>query len=313
MLNLRAGIGMLALLWMTMSLGAASATNDVRIRVVAANLTSGRDQSYSPDNGNHSNPEGAGARILKGLQPDVVLIQEFNCTQSLSQWISQTLGPGYQYYREEGAGIPNGIISRHTIAEAGEWDDETQGNRDFVWARIRLPNGSDLWAISVHLKAGNSEGIRRSQAVALIRFIRDRIPAEDYVVLGGDLNTSSRREACVEVLSQAFRTTGEPPGDQRGDDGTNASRRKPYDWLLADAELHPRMVPVQLGGDRFESGLVFDTRSFRPLSAVAPAQLGDSGVPNMQHMAVVKDFVIPASRSEGKPASVRPPKPGRRD
>ena len=47
----------------------------VGIRVVAANLTSDNVQSYSPDNANHSNPEGAGARILKALKPDVVLIQ----------------------------------------------------------------------------------------------------------------------------------------------------------------------------------------------------------------------------------------------
>jgi hypothetical protein len=313
MIHLRAAIWLLAWVWMPIALRAAPSTNDVRIRIVAANLTSGRDQSYSSDNGNHSNPEGAGARILKGLQPDIILIQEFNCTQTLAQWISQTLGPGYHFYREDGAGIPNGIISRHPIAEAGEWNDDTQSNRDFAWARIRLPNGSDLWAISVHLKAGNNEGIRRSQALALIRFIRERIPAEDFVVLGGDFNTSSRREPSLQVLSQLFRTSGEPPMDQRGDDGTNASRRKPYDWLVADAELHPRMVPVQLGRDRFETGLVFDTRSFRPLSAVAPAQPGDSGVPNMQHMAVVKDFLIPAARTENKPPSVRKPTPGRRD
>ena len=50
------------------------------IRVIAANLTSDNKQSYSPDNGNHSNPEGAGARILKALKPDIVMIQEFNTT-----------------------------------------------------------------------------------------------------------------------------------------------------------------------------------------------------------------------------------------
>lgn len=272
---------------------AAQATNAVRVRVVAANLTSSPDQSYSPDNGNHSNPEGAGARILKGLKPDVVLIQEFNCTIQLSQWVNQTFGPGYRFHREEGPGIPNGIISRFPIAEAGEWDDPTQRNRDFAWARIRLPNGRDLWAVSVHLKAGSSEGIRREQADALVRFMENRIPARDLVVLGGDLNTSDRREACVQVLRKMFRTDVNPPIDQRGIDGTNASRRKPYDWVLADADLQPFAVAVELGGDRFDSGLVLDTRVFRPLSAVAPAQPNDSGVPQMQHMAVVRDFLIP--------------------
>ena len=31
----------------------------------------------------------------------------------------------------------------------------------------------------------------------------------------------------------------------------------------------------------------------QPLSELPPAQPGDSGAPNMQHMAVVRDFVVP--------------------
>lgn len=270
-----------------------SSTNALRIRIVAANLTSGSDQSYSPDNGNHSNPEGAGARILRGLQPDVVLIQEFNCTMSLAQWVSRTLGPGFHHHREEGPGIPNGIVSRFPIIQAGEWDDETQSNRDFAWARLRLPNGRDLWAVSVHLKAGNSEALRRRQAEALARFVRDRIPAADWVALGGDLNTSTRNEPSLRALAGVFRVDGPQPMDQRGVEGTNAARRKPYDWVLADADLHPFMVPVELGGDRFPGGLVFDTRVFRPLAAASPAQESDSGVSGMQHMAVVRDYLLP--------------------
>jgi hypothetical protein len=62
------------------------------IRVVAANLTSDSQQSYSPDNANHSNPEGAGARILKALKPDVVLIQEFNTGIPARQWVNKPSG-----------------------------------------------------------------------------------------------------------------------------------------------------------------------------------------------------------------------------
>ncbi len=123
------------------------------VRIVSANLTSGSRQSYSPDNGNHSNPEGAGARILKGLRPDIVLIQEFNTSVPVRQWVNATLGENYAFVREEAAEIPNGIISRFRILESGEWDDPVQDNRDFVWARIALPDGSRLLAVSVHLSA----------------------------------------------------------------------------------------------------------------------------------------------------------------
>ena len=63
--------------------------------------------------------------------------------------------------------------------------------------------------------------------------------------------------------------------------------------MLADAQLGPCQVATQLGTDAFTTGLVVDTRVFRPLEIIAPAQESDSGVTNMQHMAVVKDFTIP--------------------
>ena len=111
--------------------------DSVNVRIVAANLTSGNEQSYSLDNENHTNDEGAGARILKGLEPDVVLIQEFNTGTSTQQWVTQTFGPDYEFAKESGAGIPNGIVSRYPIVAEGEWDDPTQSNRDFAWAKIR--------------------------------------------------------------------------------------------------------------------------------------------------------------------------------
>ena len=268
----------------------------VPVRVVAANITSGTQQAYSPTNANHSNIEGAGARILKGLKPDVVLLQEFNTTVNARQWVNQTLGSEYQFSRESGAGIPNGVISRFPIVAEGEWDDPTQTNRDFAWAKIALPNGKKLWAVSVHLKSGGSgaeKQTRDRQARELVSRIQANIPAEDYVVLGGDFNTGGRSENCVRILGELFQV-GEPqPEDQGGDGDTNSARRKPYDWVIADAELKTRQVPTKLGDQTFEAGLVVDTRDFQPLTLIAPAQRGDSGVQGMQHMAVVKDFVIP--------------------
>ncbi len=83
-----------AILWGVIGLAGAE---PVPVRVVAANLTSGNYQSYSPDNGNHSNPEGAGARILAGLRPDVVLVQEFNTSVPARQWVNATLAKGSHF------------------------------------------------------------------------------------------------------------------------------------------------------------------------------------------------------------------------
>lgn len=272
-----------------------AAAEAVPVRIVAANLTSGNQQTYSPDNGNHSNPEGAGARILKGLKPDIVLIQEFNTTVPVRQWINQTLGEEFSFVREEQEAvpnfIPNGVISRFPIIESGEWDDPTQDNRDFVWAKIRLPNGKNLWAISVHLYSKKS-GIREREAKELVAKIQALIPPEDFVVLGGDLNTRTRDEACVAVLQKFFRDPENEPADQQADEDTNANRNKPYDWVLADAELEACAAPVQIAGTASPGGLVFDSRVFEPLAELPPIQESDSAAPNMQHMAVVRDFLI---------------------
>ena len=268
------------------------------IRVVAANLTSGSHQTYSPDNGNHSNPEGAGARILKALQPDIVAIQEFNTTIPTRQWINETLGEKYQYYKEEEAEIPNGIVSRFPIIESGEWDDPVMTNRDFAWARIALPNHQELWVISVHLYSKKSSG-RQRQAAALLDFIRQKqIPPDGLVVLAGDFNTVNREEPCVEVLAQRFVTGGPHPKDPYGDEDTNFNRNKPYDWVLASPALDARETPVQLDGQKFEDGLVFDSRAFPGLEKLPPVQPTDSQAPQMQHMAVIRDFTFPERPTE---------------
>lgn len=117
--------------------------------------------------------------------------------------------------------------------------------------------------------------------------------AEDPVVLGGDLNTRTRDEGCVAMLGRIFSLPENHPADQSGGGNTNANRNRPYDWVLADAELEALAVPVTLAGEVFPGGLVFDSRVFTPLEGVPPVQKTDSAAPNMQHMAVVRDFLVP--------------------
>lgn len=271
----------------------------IPLRVVAANLTSDQRQTYSPDNGNHTNPEGAGARILKALKPDVVLIQEFNTSIPVRQWVNATLGESFRFAREEPApgGIPNGVISRFPITASGSWDDPALDNRGFFWAKLALPGGRELWAVSLHLHSKNATS-RDREAEALAGYLRKEVPKGALLVLGGDLNTRQADEPAFKRLAEWVTVPKEPPVDALGNPATNSPRNRPYDWVLASPALDARAVPVKLAEKAFPRGLVFDSRVFEPLDRLAPVRREDSGLPMMQHMAVVRDFLLPAPEAE---------------
>lgn len=258
-----------------------------RVRLMAANISSGNKQSYDP---------GEGIRIFQGIKPDVVMIQEFNYRTNSSAdirgFVDSTFGASFAYYREGGAQIPNGVISRYPILDSGEWDDGQVSNRDFAWARIDIPGPVDLWAISVHLLTSGS-GKRKAEASELASYIAAKIPAGDYVAIGGDFNTDTRTEAALGTLSSTVVTSNPPPADATGNSNTNASRGKPYDWVLADPDLDAYKTATIIGSSTFANGLVVDTRRYSPISEIAPAVASDSASTNMQHMAIVRDFLIP--------------------
>ena len=263
------------------------------IRTVAANITSGSSQAY----------EDPVTRILEGLHPDIVMLQEFNVGSSSSttevrNWVDTTFGTGFNYFRENSGGIPNGVISRWPILASGSWDDTTISDRGFAWARIDIPGDKNLWVVSVHLKAssGSSNTSQRlSQAQQLVSYIQANVPTGDYLLLGGDFNTYSISESCLSTLGSLLTTAAPYPVDQVGDSDTNASRGEHYDWVLAEPELDALEIPVQIGSLSFTNGLVFDSRVFSPLSSVSPVLSADSGATNMQHMAVVRAFAVPAA------------------
>ncbi|HEX8697292.1 MAG TPA: lamin tail domain-containing protein [Myxococcaceae bacterium] len=263
------------------------ALTSVRVRLMAANTTSGSLQSYDP---------GHGIRIFQGTKPDVVMIQEFNygdnSTTAIRNFVNTAFGTSFSYYREAGAQIPNGVISRWPIIAAGEWDDTQVTNRDFAWARIDVPGPKDLWVVSVHLLTSSSS-VRNTEAVNLVNFIKANVPATDYLVIGGDFNTSSRSEAAFSTFSQVVSVAAPYPADRNGNTNTNASRASPYDHVLVDSDLRAYQTATVIGGSSFAAGLVADTRVYSPISEISPALAADSGAASMQHMAVIKDFLIP--------------------
>ncbi len=278
-----------------------SATNRV-IRIAASNLSSGSNQAY----------EAPGIRLLQGLKPDIIAMQEFNFganqTADIQSLVNQiTFTNGSSWFRESGYSIPNGIISRWPILASGSWVDNDTGvnDRGFAWARIDVPGTNDLYVVSVHLKAATDSASRRSaQATQLKGLIQSNFPANAWIVVAGDLNTYNTNEAAIQVFSTFLKTSPEAV-DNLGDPDTNAGRTAPYDHVYTSYTFSTNQVATVIGAANYPNGLVFDSRVFTPLSDVSPAQSGDSGVTGMQHMAVLKDFRI--SYQVTNQVSVSPP------
>lgn len=288
--------GVLALAWDLRAQVPVVVETNAIVRIAAANLSSGTSQRY----------EAPGLRILKGLQPDIVAIQEFNYASTtgagintpaaLREMIDATFGTNFVFFRESYSGIPNGVISRYPMLASGSWDDgdDNINDRGFAWARIDVPGTNDLYVVSAHLKAstGSDNALRRAAQVSVLKSLIDaNFPANAWVVVAGDMNLFSETEPAITTL-RTFVSDSPVPADQNGGINTNAGRTQRYDRVLPSFSLTNILVPVTMPSHTFLNGLVFDSRVYTPLSDVAPVLAGDSGVPGMQHMAVVKDFQI---------------------
>ncbi len=274
---------------------------------MAANTTSGNGQSY----------EAPGTRIFQGLDPDIVMIQEFNVgdnsTATIGAWVTSTFGAGYTYFREPGGqSIPNGVISRYPILSSGEIDDTALSDRDFAWAKIDVPGSVDLWAISVHLKASSGSAnstTRNNQATAIRTWVQANVPSGAFLVIAGDYNTYSNTESCLTTLGTVVVSTSPYPADQSGNANTNEGRSNPYDRVLVNTTLNAYKTAVTIGSNSHTNGLVFDSEVYSPLSAVSPVLSGDSHVTGMQHMGVVKDFLIPSATATATATPTASPTP----
>ncbi|MBK8011284.1 MAG: endonuclease/exonuclease/phosphatase family protein [Deltaproteobacteria bacterium] len=265
-----------------------SASRAATMRIVAANLTSGTRQSWDP---------GHGTRILKALAPDIVLIQEFrvgnNTEADLRAFVDDAFGPAFVFCRENNV-LPNGIISRWPLRQAGVWRDAEVADRNFSWAEIDLPGSTDLWAVSVHLLSSSSTK-RQRQASALMRLIAENIPSNALVVIGGDLNTRTSGERALDVFASGFELARQAR-DRRGNPNTNAGRNRPYDWVMPNYGLDALQIDVVFESQSYPDGFVFDTRLYASSSSsgsIEPALPRDSAAQGMQHMAVVRDFRRP--------------------
>ncbi|MCX6894475.1 MAG: endonuclease/exonuclease/phosphatase family protein, partial [Verrucomicrobia bacterium] len=275
----------------------AAAQSNVNVRIMAANLN-GQTQSIQPFEIN----------IYKGLKPDVMCVQEFNYNNNTAAdfraLVDDAFGTNFSYFRESASGlqIPNGIISRYPIIASGRWVDTEVSNRGFAWARIDLPGSNDLYAVSVHLLT-SSAGNRATEANNLKALIQANFPANAWIVIGGDFNTTSRTETAITTLASVCLDKPVPTdAESGGNDKSNNARKNPYDYVLISAPMTNYLTNVVFASHSFSNGLVFDSRVYTPLSDVSPVISSDSST--CQHMAILKDFSIPAGGSNAPVAPI---------
>jgi endonuclease/exonuclease/phosphatase family metal-dependent hydrolase len=263
------------------------ADNGTKVRIMSANLN-GNVQSYQP----------FALRIFEGLKPDIVAIQEFNygggTDSDFRTMLDTAFGTNFVYYRETGYNIPNGVISRFPILDAGSWDDPLVNDRGIAWARISIPGTNDLYVVSCHLYSSGTATDRNTEASNIKSLVASNFPADAWVVVAGDFNTTSRSEAAITTFT-TFLSDSPIPTDSEsgGNPDTNEPRNKPYDYVLPSFTLAPALTSVTFPQHTFPNGLVFDSRVFTApgdLDDFSPVLLGDSS--NAQHMAVIKDFAI---------------------
>ena len=270
------------------------AAGSVVVRVMAANLP-GDSQTYGATQ----------IRILQGLKPDVVALQEFNYAGEVRTFVNLAFGTNFSYFRESGYSIPNGIISRFPILSSGSWADTVQSspNRGFAWAQLDLPGTTELYVVSVHFLTSSSAN-RANEAANLKALIQSNFPANAWIVVAGDLNTDGRDETALFTLTNSFLRDQPIPTDaeNEGNPNTNLNRNKPYDYVLTSPSLAAHLTNVVFASRSFSNGLIFDSREYTPLSDVAPALFADSA--NGQHMAVLKDLLISTEGADTNAPSI---------
>ena len=298
--------------------------SEIHIRAVTGNISTGNHQNYDLGEGirifqglkgdimmvqefNYkNNTENDYKEFVKEVFQDPACFQDNTCFYEVGT----------------GAVIPNGIVSRFPIIEWGELTDPAGGvdsTRHLNWAILDIPGNKDLFVVSVHLRTSSgSDQIEEAEVV--VEYIQSIKQQADYLgyyfMVGGDFNGSS--SACDNDttdgwgLYETFNVCDPAPIGENGSTGTNASRDtrpKRLDWLLESSDLSQFQVPTKYCSQSsstdckiYPTGFVMDTRDFTQTELdtyFSPTNfdgmsldVGDSEGNSMQHMAIVKDFVI---------------------
>jgi endonuclease/exonuclease/phosphatase family metal-dependent hydrolase len=285
----------------TLDLGDLPAARPARAELPAKTPSSLRVVSY---NVLHARPRARPepfARLLRALDPDVLLVQEWDGfdAAALHRFMTarapRPAGGDWFTHSLPSAGVA--VISAHPIERALDVRlprGQGGGRLRFVAAVIATPRGRGLFA-SVHLKCcGASQSPEDAQRTAEAATIHAQLAAlqrahqVDFVVIAGDLNLVGTREP-LDTLRAPFR---DREGGLRvatphvlGDGGCHTWRdaKKPFspgrlDYVLASEHA---LTPAR--------AFILDTTKLAPQALTRHGLLAEDSAAS-DHLPVVVDF-----------------------
>ncbi|MDP8247379.1 MAG: PKD domain-containing protein [Candidatus Tritonobacter lacicola] len=251
-------------------------------------------------------------RIVQGLEPDVALLQEWKLDdespwgEDYDAWVEEAFGPDFDWYRGPSALVPpNAIVSRWPLKSSGSWNDQTISQRYFDWAVIDIPGDIDLQVVSVHLKAGDTEGDkakRIDEAQQIKAYVAANFDSSQYIIVGGDFNTQTygSEPGLIDVFDSFLQVEEEScqPQDRNGNVFTNVNRTSKYDWIIPN-EVIGDASPLYLGVSQYQYsyGIVFDSTVFPSVETELPPILSDDSDHSSyaDHVPVMKALnILPA-------------------
>ncbi|MCB9073431.1 MAG: endonuclease/exonuclease/phosphatase family protein [Bdellovibrionaceae bacterium] len=164
------------------------------------------------------------AHVKNGEGPDVLILQEVENRGVLEKWRKNYLSrfhyhPALLLEGPDERGIDVGILTRleavpplnlhplKFIANDKLKQSQISETRGILEANFKLPDGSLLTVLGVHLPSqGNPREMRR-QALEQLNKLREGLPKDRMVVVGGDFNITSEEEAQAQFFSDYMQKT----------------------------------------------------------------------------------------------------------
>lgn len=208
--------------------GCASAPDGARqaTRVLSYNIHAGKDAQLVPN-------VPRVAAFIDSLKPDVVLLQE------IDRRTRRASGEDHLAQLEQLTGM-RGVFGKSLDYDGGEYGiailtrwpvdtavtiglktepppDRAGGSKEprvALYARVRTPSGP-LHVVNTHIDAGGPATFRRQEVIGILAAIKRMVPADEPLLLGGDLNARPHTDeitAVSLVLTDAWQVCGSGPG-----------------------------------------------------------------------------------------------------